>query len=268
VTPGNFGAGTRTDLLFYRAIDNAGKFYTTDGNGRLTLLGDHPDWHPTWRAIIPGAFDTSGHTGLLFYDDTNGDGSFCGTDGAGNLTNLRTHTDWRRTWFKIIPGHFGVAEQEHLFFYDNIIGEGQFYTVIDGSLSSLGGSHDLDLTWTQIIPGAFLAGSLFTDLLLYSAATGRVEIWENAGNGSINSISIQYLPAKLSTMVPGTFFGGPRTDLFCYSAADRKASIYRNDGTGTLQFVQEWPDAMPRHAMIVPGNFGKAVTCSDLLVYL
>ncbi len=73
IIPGfNFGsasfAADWTDLLFYDRAAGDGEFYTTDGQGNLTLLRQHT-WRTTWDMIVPANFGGIGisWTDLLFY---------------------------------------------------------------------------------------------------------------------------------------------------------------------------------------------------------
>ena len=44
-----------------------GEFYTTNGQGELSLLKVHTNLRKTWDKIIPGDFGSNGRTDLLFY---------------------------------------------------------------------------------------------------------------------------------------------------------------------------------------------------------
>jgi predicted Zn-dependent protease len=69
IIPGNFGGSSFTDLLFYDPTTGQGEFYTTDGNGNISRLGNtHQSWRRTWSMIIPGNFGGSSFTDLLFYE--------------------------------------------------------------------------------------------------------------------------------------------------------------------------------------------------------
>ena len=48
-------------------VRSVGLFVTTDGNGNITDLRQHPDWDRDWDLIIPGNFGGSSFTDLLFY---------------------------------------------------------------------------------------------------------------------------------------------------------------------------------------------------------
>ena len=54
--PGNFGGSDYTGLLFYEPSTGTGKFYSTDGQGDIQLLGQHTGWRKGWRLIVPGNF--------------------------------------------------------------------------------------------------------------------------------------------------------------------------------------------------------------------
>jgi hypothetical protein len=185
IIPGQFGGGTRSDLLFYAPGAVTGQFYTTDDDAKITLLRTHTNWRSTWARIVPGNFGGDGFTDLLFYDNTNGTAEFYTTDGQGNISLLRQHTNFRRTWAQIVPGNFGGNGFTDLVFYDPTATTGQFYaTDGQGGISLLRTYTNWRSTWTQIIPGDF-GGNGFTDLLFYEAPAGRGEFYSTNGRGDI-----------------------------------------------------------------------------------
>jgi hypothetical protein len=97
-------------LLFYDRSTGQGEFYTTDGQGGISGLGQpHTNWRSSWTQIIPGRFrdGTFGLTHLLFYDAGAGTGEFYTTDGQGGISGLgQPHSNWRSSWARIIPGRF------------------------------------------------------------------------------------------------------------------------------------------------------------------
>ncbi len=68
IVPGTFGGNTYTDLLFYDATVGEGEFYTTDGNGNISLLKKYTGWRQSWQSILPGTFGGNIYTDLLFYE--------------------------------------------------------------------------------------------------------------------------------------------------------------------------------------------------------
>ena len=76
IVAGNFGATPFTDLLFYDADKGRGEFYTTDGQGKLTRLGDTIGLPMNSSQIVAGNFGPTPRDGdtppkdftdLLFY---------------------------------------------------------------------------------------------------------------------------------------------------------------------------------------------------------
>ena len=70
ILSGNFGGSSVSDLLFYNKSKGKGEFYTSDGKGRITKLGNtHRGWRKSWDMIVSGNYNrTWNHTDLLFYD--------------------------------------------------------------------------------------------------------------------------------------------------------------------------------------------------------
>jgi hypothetical protein len=137
-------------------VRSVGLFVTTDGNGNITDLRQHPDWDRDWNLIVPGTFGGSGFTDLLFYRGTLGEGLFVTTNGNGNITDLRQHLGWDRDWDLIVPGNFGRSGFTDLLFYRRSVGEGLFVTTDgNGNITDLRQHTDWDRDWDLIIPGNF-----------------------------------------------------------------------------------------------------------------
>ncbi len=189
IIQGNFGRNGYTDLLFYDSTKGEGEFYTTDGHGRISILGNtHKRWRKSWDMIIPGNFGGSGFTDLLFYDKDKGEGEFYTSDGNGRIRPLgNTHRGWRISWDMIIPGNFGGNGFTDLLFYDKSKGEGEFYTTDgNGRIRPLGNTHrGWRKTWKFIIPGNFGRNG-FTDLLFYDSIRGQGEFYTTVGHGRIS----------------------------------------------------------------------------------
>jgi hypothetical protein len=194
-------------LLFYDAGAGHGEFYTTNGEGGVSLIRLHTGWRNNWRQIIPGQFGGSGFSDLLFYDASAGTGEFYATDNQGRIALLRQQTGWRSSWTHIIPGNFGGSGFTDLLFYDSA-GTGAFYTTDgQGGISLLRthtGWQSAGNPWTHIIPGNF-GGSGFTDLLFYDSA-GTGAFYTTDGQGGISLLRTHTgWRSSWTFIVPGDF---------------------------------------------------------------
>jgi hypothetical protein len=244
-----------------------GEFYTTDGNGNISLLKRYPGWRKSWKRIIPGNFGGSSHTDLLFYDPSAGEGEFYTTDGNGNISLLKKHTGWRRSWSLIIPGSFGGSSFTDLLFYDPSAGEGEFYTTDgNGNISLLKKHTGWRRSWSLIIPGNF-GGSSPTDLLFYDPATGEGEFYTTDGNGNISLLKKHSgWRRSWSLIIPGNFGGSSHTDLLFYDPATGEGEFYTTDGNGNITFLKKHTGWRRSWSQIIPGEYGRS-SHTDLLYY-
>lgn len=268
IIPGNFGgSGDFTDLLFYDQRTGQASFYTTDGQGRLSLLRQHTDWRSTWSHIIPGNFSGSGFTDLLLYDPKAGHGNFYTTDGQGGISLLRQHTGWWSTWRMIIPGNFGGNNFTDLLLFDPTSHQGFFFTTDgQGGLSLLRRHSYWWINWSHIIPGNF-GGSGFTDLLFYEQRTRQGFFYTTDGQGNVSMLSRHTgWRSTWSQIIPGNFGGNNFTDLLLYDPTVGHGSFYATDGHGGVSSLREHTDWQQDLSLIVPGNFGGS-NSTDLLFY-
>jgi hypothetical protein len=215
IIPGQFGGSNFTDLLFYDGAGSAA-FYTSDGQGGIALLREHPGWVSAgglpWTHIIPGQFGGSGVTDLLFYDGA-GSAAFYTSDGQGGIALLKEHPGWVSAgglpWKHIIPGQFGGnSSVTDLLFYDGA-GSAAFYTSDgQGGIALLrehpGWVSPANLPWTHIIPGQF-GGSGVTDLLFYDSA-GSGAFYTSDGQGRIALLSeTTEWRSSWTRIIPGDF---------------------------------------------------------------
>jgi hypothetical protein len=217
IIPGNFGGNDIwfTDLLFYEAATGIGEFWSTNGQGGMTLLKQH-NMRTTWTHIIPGNFGGSGFTDLLFYEAATGTGEFWSTNGQGGMTLLKQH-NMRTTWTHIIPGNFGGSGFTDLLFYEAATGTGEFWSTNgQGGMTLLKQHNNWRTNWTHIIPGNF-GDNRFTDLLFYKAATGAIEFWSTNGQGEITLLKRhKNWRTTWTHIIPGNFGGNGFTDLLFY----------------------------------------------------
>ncbi|WP_375767157.1 M64 family metallopeptidase [Archangium gephyra] len=244
-----------------------GEFYTTDGQGNLSLLRQHGGWRHSWARIVPGNFGGSSFTDLLFYDAAAGQGELYTTDGQGNISLLKQHSGWRHSWTHIIPGNFGGSGHTDLLFYDATAGQGELYTTDgQGNLSLLKLHNGWRHSWTHIIPGNF-GGSSFTDLLFYDASAGQGELYTTDGHGNLTLLK-QHSGWRHSwaQIVPGNFGGSSYTDLLFYDAAAGQGELYTTNGQGNLSRLKLHNGWRHSWTQIIPGNFGGS-SFTDLLFY-
>lgn len=161
IVPGKFSDNEYSDLLFYDRDAGEGEFWSTNGDGTISSLGEtNTGWRSTWNRIVPGGFlDRSKYTDLLFYDRDAGQGEFWRTNGNGTITMPgATNTDWRTTWSHIVPGSFSEkTTHTDLLFYAASEGTGEFWASTgDGGVTQIGESHtDWRNDWFIITPGYF-----------------------------------------------------------------------------------------------------------------
>ena len=87
--PGNLSGGQFADLLFYDPSAGVGEFYTTDGQGNISLLKSYNNWRPSWSVIMAGNLTGGQFDDLLFYDPSAKVAELYATDGQGNITLLQ-----------------------------------------------------------------------------------------------------------------------------------------------------------------------------------
>jgi hypothetical protein len=210
IVPGNFGGDDdRTDLFFYNAEEGEGKFYTTDGKGRIRLLGNPESFLRGWSSIVPGNFGGDAHTDLLFYDKTTGLARFYATDGEGGLELLSEDLTWTVGWDQIVPGNFSGDDWTDVFLYDAETGDGAFSTTDgEGGIVPLGLPDTFLTTWSIIIAGDFGGNDDLTDLFFYDAERGLGEFYTADGQGGLEPLSSTAGFAQgWDQIIPGHFGG-------------------------------------------------------------
>ncbi len=242
-------------------------FYTTDGNGNISLLTKDAGFRKTWQLIIPGNFSGNTFTDLLFYDPTVGEAKFYTTDGNGNISLLKKDTGFRKTWQLIIPGNFSDNTFTDLLFYDPRVGEVSFYTTDgNGNISLLKKYTGFRKTWQLIIPGNF-GDNNFTDLLFYDPTVGEAKFYTTDGNGNISLLK-KYTGFRKTwqLIIPGNFSGNTFTDLLFYDPTVGEVEFYTTDGNGNISLLKKYTGFRKTWQLIIPGNFG-GNTFTDLLFY-
>ena len=117
IVPGNFGKNLLTsDLLFYSRVIGEAKFFSTDVNGKMTLLAHHTNWSPHWDILLP--LNSSGSTKLLCYNRIEGLGVVASIR-SYNLLPIKSHNNWSKTWSFILGGHFTPDYGHALLFYQH-----------------------------------------------------------------------------------------------------------------------------------------------------
>ena len=249
------------------AGDPSNGFYTTNGNGDIFLLKQHPGLPKTWSLIIPGNFGGNTYTDLLFYNQSTGEAQFYTTDGKGNMSLLSSHSGWRKTWSLIIPGNFGGNAYTDLLFYDPTTGDAEIYTTDgNGNISLLKKHTGWLKTWTQIIPGNF-GGSEYTDLFFYDPTLGRAAVFTTDGSGNTSLLKIHDGWRKTwSLIIPGKFSGSSFTDLLIYDATAAEAEFFTTDGNGNIFSLKKHTGWRRTWSQMIPGDFG-GNGFTDLIFY-
>jgi hypothetical protein len=243
IVPGYFQKGAGTDLLFYDRDAGEGEFWSVSGGG-ISLIGEtNTGWRNDWTLIIPGNFTEGDYTDLLFYERSTGQGEFWRSNGDGTISLIgETNFGWRTSWQMIVPGNFSDGPFTDLLFYDRAAGQGEFWkTNGNGSISMIGETHtDWRQSWQIILPGFFLEGSDYTDLLFYDRGAGHGEFWRTDGNGGIS------MPGETNTdwrtswaqIVPANFGDqGEYTDLLFYEARTGTGEFWASTGSGGVEQI-------------------------------
>jgi hypothetical protein len=210
IVPGNFDddAEEWTDLFFYNAEEGEGKFYTTDGQGRIRLLGKPGTFHNGWTSILAGEFGGDDHTDLLFYDKSAGLARLYTTDGQGGLEVLNDDVDWTAGWDQIVSGNFGGGDGlTDLFLFDAETGNATFLAADGtGEFVPLGDVEPFSTRWTSITSGDFGGVKTLTDLFFYDAEQGLGRFYLTNGQGGIEQLSnSDDFPKGWDQIVPGYF---------------------------------------------------------------
>jgi hypothetical protein len=242
IVPGSFGGGAQ--LLFYERRAGEGEFWASTGNGGIGLVGEtNTGWRTDWTFIVPGKFADGPNTDLLFYERSTGQGEFWSSNGDGTISLIgETNFGWRTSWQMIVPGNFTDGPYTDLLFYDRDAGQGEFWSANgDGTISMIGETNSgWRSTWARIVPGGFLDGSNYTDLLFYDRDAGQGEFWRSNGDGTIS------MPGETNTdwrtswanIVPGSFSDeSSYTDLLFYDAQGGTGEFWASNGGGGVHQI-------------------------------
>jgi hypothetical protein len=256
-------------LFFYRGPQGEGKFYTTDGEGRIERLGSDEKYHPGWTAMVSGNFGGNDNLeDLFFYDKEEGLGRFYATDGKGSLEPLSSNVGYTKGWDIIVSGNFGGSGFTDLFFYNRKRGEGKFYTTDgQGHITRLGSDEPFHSGWTIMVPGNF-SGSGSTDLFFYDKEQGLGRFYATDGQGGLTRLSSTSGFTKGWDLVVPGHFGGKNglTDLFFYKRKDGEGKFYTTDGKGRITRLGSDENFLTGWTAMVSGTFsGGAFT--DLFFY-
>ena len=199
-------------LLFYDATTGTGSFYSTDGQGNLTLQRTYTTFRTSWSQIIVGQF---GDSNVLFYDAVGSTGQFYSVDAAGGMQLKHTNTDWRSSWASIITGRFSGSSFDDLLFYDRGAGFGAFYKFNSNGTMTLFSQHtNWRTSWKYVVSGD-LGPNGSAGLLFYEDGTGFTEIDGVSTSGSLaqnpvsfpNQWSLPWQNIISGLFVPNTGFG-------------------------------------------------------------
>lgn len=209
IVPGNFGpADEWTDLLFYDRLEGVGKFYTTDGTGKIELLGDPIPLGYNWTAIAAGLFNGSDRADIFLYDQATGQAQRYAVDEKGALTPQGEAADWGTGWDAIIPGHFGGdSASTDVVLYDADTGTGSLLRADDkGNLALPGIALTFPQQWDTLVAGNFGADSPHSDLFGYDAEQGQGTFYAINDQGGLEVLrSLDTLAQGWDQVVPGEF---------------------------------------------------------------
>jgi hypothetical protein len=269
IVPGHFsGEDALTDLFLYSEDTGLGEFYTSDGEGGLTLLSsskDIPDPATGWDMVVPGDFGGDDiWTDLFFYDRETDKGAFYTSDGDGQLKLLDITPAFDETWTSIVPGNFGGNDRTDLLFYNADTGLSQFHTSDGrGCLILLLEDDAWTKGWDQIVPGNFGGNGDWTDLFFSRTDDGKggssreYKVYSTDGQGNIVEIGQPgQLEPHWTTMIGGDFSGDDMlTDLLLYDAVTGQRVFLTTDGAGGLIELSPPATGSSGWDLIVPGRY-------------
>jgi hypothetical protein len=279
IISGNFGGpGPFSDLLFYDPISGVGEFYSTDGQGNITLLRSYDDWDTDWDLIVPGNFGgtaTTGQTDILLYSRNRGVASFLEVAGAADINTLNTYTDWDTDWDVIIPGNFGGASttgQSDLLLYSRGRGAGTFLEVTgQGKIDTLNSYNDWGNDWDFIIPGKFGGNTGQSDIFFYSKSREVGGFYDVSGSGDRNMLrACDGGLIRCDLIVPGTFgsqSSSGLTDLCLWEREHGDLSFYCVKSKGLLSHIRSFDHFRHNTSIVVTGYFCADGRVTDLIFY-
>ena len=272
ILAGSFAAGSPySALVFYERATGTGAFYSTDGNGGITLLAEHTDWRTTWTEVVAGEFGAPAGTDLLFYERPTGTAEIWTTDGAGGIALLKHHEDWRTTWSAIVSGRFtrrpsldtvafstAGRPRSDLLLYDRGAGQLELRSVDpNGDTALIGSRADIRKTWTHIVAVELPTDRRLHALAFYDSAAGLLELWTTDGVGGLT------LLAQHADFEPGwTHMVAGTSGLVFHNRANGRLAIFAVDDSGEVTPASERAAGDRRWTQLVPGSFG-----ADLLLY-
>lgn len=251
------------NLLARAELTNAGsgRFYSTDGRGKVSAIAAAiPGWRSKWQ-IIPGTFTNSAYTSFLFYDPTRGEAFIFNYNGSGGLTMVGNGiSGWRKTW-QIVPGKFSSSSTyTDLLLHDKMTGEIYFASSLgNGSISVIGKAAVTFPGAYKLYAGKFYSGNTgIHDLLVYNPLRGEVWLWRCDGVGGLIAPASS-TPISLAThseIVTGSFQSGATLDnVLLYDRKNGQGTFYAPTGSGGLTTLGSPLTGWGTTMTIIPGMF-------------
>lgn len=199
---------TWSSLLFYDREEGVGKLYSTDGTGKIQLVGDPVPIGHAWTSIVAGQFGDDDRANLLLYDKWSGQGLRIAIDEQGTLELPGEQFTWAAGWDTLVPGQFGgAAGRTDLVLYDAETGNATLLQA-DGSgvLSVTGIPQSFPGQSDTVVGGSFGANSASTDLFFYNADQGLASVYTIDDQGAWQERgSREELGPGWDQVVPGRF---------------------------------------------------------------
>ena len=230
VVSGYFGPSGFTGLLLYDRAAGYGRFYDSDGDGGLVLLGEHSGWRTSWTHVVAGRFDASSpYSSVFFYDADERVGEVWATNGAGLAGNAPRHSFTHGA-------------------------DGTFTHVLAG-----------EFHWT---PGYIDTVPTLSDLFFYDARSGRGEMYrsDRTGGGGVvfeKAASADTMPRSSTSVITGNFGGLGNTDVAFYDGSMGTFTVvaFKDTGDTTADIVVRETETGLRRSpttLAVSGNFWMA----------
>ncbi|GAB6094277.1 hypothetical protein JCM14469_05290 [Desulfatiferula olefinivorans] len=269
VATGDYNGDSVTDLVWYSAA--SGKVYVwfmnTDGDGKISMVED-TGWAYTgqglsgYEVVATHDYNDDGLTDLVWYSASGGKVYvwFMNTDGNGKLS-LVENTGWAYTgqglsgYEVVATGDYNGDSVYDLVWYSAASGKVYVWfmnTNGDGKISlveNTGWAYTAQgLAGYEVVSTGDYNGDSVTDLVWYSAASGKVYVWfmNTDGNGKISMVentgwaySGQGL-SGYSVVVAGDCNKDSIRDLVWYSTTAGKVYVWfmNTDGNGKISMVE------------------------------
>jgi hypothetical protein len=176
IVPGSFGGGQFTNFLFYNSNTGEASFFSSDGNGNLSLITDS-SWSGSHTLIVPGLLGGL-ETDLMIYDAASSQIAVL-LEWQGNVIPLQAGDLPIGVWTHVVPGIYSDSGYTDLLFYDLDSGIGSFYR------------SETPVEWqTGLIQGyggqtSYFPGEILTLHISSRVPSFNVDIFRRGGNEQV-----------------------------------------------------------------------------------